>query len=1158
MRFARSLPLFLVICVFLVTDGYAQILVGRTFLKDAMDKQDSKDHKGAVASFTSALAEFKKLGFEKEQMITTLLRGFSHLKLEQYQEAEVDLEGALEAAKKIYPKNDDPIIVEAAENLATVYFRQSRYEECAKYRNWVLLILEYQKKPAADIAKAQYNYALALDLSKKLPDAVTLYQKVITYLDANPGDKVLDAERVKEFLGEALYELNRKDDFEALHKRLVEESKKINSREVPTVVKLLRTVAKQDAKRGDFKMQIAHLQESLGYLSSVSTKILKEKSAIYNELGDAFLSADQLNDAVDVFEKELQLIRDEYGDESKEAADASYSLAWALYRSEKYDEAHKASENALKTYRERLGKEDVKVAHTLRVQGHIGKATDNLDEAVSSYEEALGIYQGAGQESNDNAVATMKDLANLYSLQKRNGKAREMLEQAVEKRESQFGAKSIEAAKSLSDLAWFHRLQGDLVTAERLYEESLERAEEIAKKNPPEISSILTGLAAVYREQGKKDKARESLNRNLNALEAQGNSSQIGNGLLELADLLEEMGEYQEAESLSRRAVSVYESVRPANQIQVAKAKKQLAWNLIRLDRYIEGKVQVLAAIEILEKAGTEGEDALSGAYNTYASALRRSGQYSESLKYFSESLKISERESKESAYYAIYNIGTVLSSLGEYEAAEQNYREAISRHSQYKAKNPPKTDLQRLHLLVSDSRQLHALSGLLVKREQYDEAEKLIRQAMKTLEEGVENHVDLAGMVRTLAGILEHKNRYSELESLASKQLEIVESSSPKLHTDYVDAISYIASTNQMFGRDADAEKLLEEAYELSQTLFGRKHRDTLAALSELFDAYISLGKVADARILAGVADDISKQLESDDLKHLTILGIHARIMEVDGNFLDAVASREQQLEWYTRNPKNFSSSIFASKLGLSQLMASYGDSSTAEDMLKEAGKPTDNWGENDLNKAWYAAIEAEIAAEKDEDRIAIDKLQEVVELRKRHPDVWGNSLVLAELKLVSELIGNGQVDKAIDTWEKVKDGTGKRFTQTLPVRVQWLYTESKILCEQSVLEQALEKINKAIELCGKNYSKSSAVFNRLSLHKCKVLMKLNKEAEAVELIEQVVQNYDKSLFKFSKGRLESLEIYSQLLKQSDPEKAKLIDEKIQEVSTHRSKASN
>lgn len=1158
MRFARSLLLIFVICVFSVSQGYAQTLVGQTFLEDGLSKQDSEDFKGSLASFESAISEFKKSGYEKGEMIARGSIGYSYLNLGRYEEAEAYLEAALESAKKLYPKNDDRVILITAANLSDAYFHQSRYDECARYRSWVLQVLEYQKKPAEDIAKTQFSYAVALDLSKKLSDAVTLYQKVSEYLDANPGSKVLDAEDVKECLGVALYELDRKDDFEALRKRLVEESKKFNSREVPTIVKLLRAVSKKDAKRGDFKRQIAHLQESLGYLSSVSTKILKEKSAIHNELGDAFLSADQLNDAVDVFEKELQLIRDEYGDESKEVADASYSLAWALYRSEKYDEAHKASENALKTYRERLGKEDVKVAHTLRVQGHIGKATDNLDEAVSSYEEALAIYQGAGQESNDNAVATMKDLANLYSLQKRNGKAREMLEQAVEKREVQFGTKSIEAAKSLSELAWFHRLQGDLVTAERLYEESLERAEEIAKKNPPEISSILTGLAAVYREQGKKDKARESLNRNLNALESQGNSSQLGNGLLELADLLEEMGEYQEAEAFSRRAVSVYESVRPVNQIQVAKAKKKLAWILMRLDRNLEGKVQVLAAIEILEKSGTEGEDDLSGVYNTYASVLYGLGQYSEALKYYNESLKISERESRESAYFAIFNIGTVLASLGDYEAAERNYRDAILRLSQHKEKSPPTTEARRLHFLVSDSRHVHALAGLLIRREQYDEAEQLTRQAMKTLEDGVENHVDLAQMIRTLADILEHKNRYSELESLASKQLEITKSSSPELHTNYVDAISYVASTNQMFGRDADAEKLLEEAYELSQTLFGRKHPDTLAALSELFDAYISLAKVADARVIAGVADDISKQLESDDLKHLTILGIRAQMMEVDGNYQDAITIRKQQLAWYMRNPKNFSKSIFASKLVLAQLMASHGDSTTAEDMLKDAGKPTKDWGENDLNKAWYAAIEAEIAGEKKEHHLAIDKLNEAIELRKRYPEVREKSLLLTELKLVSELIGNGQVDKATDTWKTIKGETGKSFTRTPPVRIQLLYTESSILFEQTSQEEALEKIDTAIDLCEKNYSKSSAVFNRLSLHKCKVLMKLNREAEAVELIEQVVKNYDKSLFKFSKGRLESLEIYSQLLKQSDPEKAKLIDEEILEVSTHRSKASS
>lgn len=123
-------------------------------------------------------------------------------------------------------------------------------------------------------------------------------------------------------------------------------------------------------------------------------------------------------------------------------------------------------------------------------------------EAVELSKEVLG-------SDHQNTLATMNNLALMYSAQGRWEKAEELLVQVVETTKTKLGAEHPDSLTSMNSLASTYQKQGRLEKAEELQVQVLEGLKRKVGADHPHTLSSMGNLASIYRGQDRWEEAEE-------------------------------------------------------------------------------------------------------------------------------------------------------------------------------------------------------------------------------------------------------------------------------------------------------------------------------------------------------------------------------------------------------------------------------------------------------------------------------------------------------------------------------------------------------------------------------------------------------------------------------------------------------------------------
>jgi tetratricopeptide (TPR) repeat protein len=236
-------------------------------------------------------------------------------------------------------------------------------------------------------------------------------------------------------------------------------------------------------------------------------------------------------------------------------------------------------------------------------------------EAQSAYRQARAIREKTlGSNHPDTVLATLFLAQSLYG-QGNFTEARPLFEQALQVGEHALGSE----AGNTGTILWDHGhnlvAQGNYAEAEAYYERALRIWQEVWGPEHPETAAGHADIALSLFEQGKLDEAQHHLDKALairnralaEPLAFDLNNPWSGQGIINLAYKLSQLGMYTEAEALFERALTIREQALGADHPSTGAALVDLANNLRAQHKYERATDLLRRAIAIHER--TYGPD---------------------------------------------------------------------------------------------------------------------------------------------------------------------------------------------------------------------------------------------------------------------------------------------------------------------------------------------------------------------------------------------------------------------------------------------------------------------------------------------------------------------------------------------------------------------
>jgi len=280
-----------------------------------------------------------------------------------------------------------------------------------------------------------------------------------------------------------------------------------------------------------------------------------------------------------------------------------------------------------------------------------------------------------------------------------------------------------------------------------------------------------------------------------------------------LGNVYDELGDYDQAEAMLRRALALRKAVFGEKHPRVADSLHDLGALLEDRGKPAEAEVLFRQALAMRrELSGGEGSEAAS----------------------------------------SLDALGVALSSQGKYHDAEEIHRQALALRKRLFGEE---------HLDVAVS--LHNLGNALLMEGKRSEAETLFRQVVAIRKKLLgDEHPLLATTLGNLGTALWYQNKLPEAEEVYRKTLAMQRKLMGDEHPDVATSLHNLACVLQSQSQFAEAESLSKQALEMRRKLLGAGHPEFAATLSELAVIYQCQGRVREAWTLQSDAQALRRKV--------------------------------------------------------------------------------------------------------------------------------------------------------------------------------------------------------------------------------------------------------------------------------------------------------
>ena len=276
-------------------------------------------------------------------------------------------------------------------------------------------------------------------------------------------------------------------------------------------------------------------------------------------------------------------------------------------------------------------------------------------------------------------------------------------------------------------------------------------------------------IAAVLKELARWNKSEEQLRPALAEATALSNSILVATAANNLASLLHDTNQIEEAEPMMRQALAIDEAAFGNQHPKVAIRLNNLASLLKDTNRIEEAEPMMRQAVAIDEAAFGNQHPEVATDLNNLALLLKDTNRVEEAEPMMRQALAIDEAafgNQHPKVAIRLNNLASLLKDTNRVEEAEPMMRQALAIDEAAFGNQHPEvaTDLNNLALLLKDTNRV-------------EEAEPMMRQALAIDEAAFGNqHPEVATDLNNLALLLKDTNRVEEAELLMRRSLDILD----------------------------------------------------------------------------------------------------------------------------------------------------------------------------------------------------------------------------------------------------------------------------------------------------------------------------------------------------------------------------------------------
>lgn len=305
--------------------------------------------------------------------------------------------------------------------------------------------------------------------------------------------------------------------------------------------------------------------------------------------------------------------------------------------------------------------------------GAAAVAKREFGAAKAAFEAALADATQAKDEAA--ILETTRRLAGLHRLQGSFAEAEVLLERATATAARAFGDTSEELAATLSELAMVQRAQRKLQPAMLTLDSCVRTREAAGSKTADRVRDI-SALARVYLELDDADRALKRWNEALGLWDASmpQDSPEILGVIDALAGLQRDRAEYETAEALLRRALTIRESIFGPEGSELISTLDSAAYVLFGQKKYAEAEVFYKRLLAAWRASATPDHPMVALTLEKMAEFYSAQDRYAESEPLLVEALAI--RSSAQ--LRAMHQAGRLLVGQLKFAEAERLYRKAV------------------------------------------------------------------------------------------------------------------------------------------------------------------------------------------------------------------------------------------------------------------------------------------------------------------------------------------------------------------------------------------------------------------------------------------------------------------------------------------------
>ncbi|MEM7353677.1 MAG: tetratricopeptide repeat-containing protein kinase family protein, partial [Acidobacteriota bacterium] len=399
--------------------------------------------------------------------------GFAYFKLGSYDDAEPQLEEALDLRRQIFGERH-PSVAVSLNRLGELRREQGHYRE------------------------AEALHRRALQMARRLR--------------SSDRDEILAD--ILNGLAVVLYKQERHDEAEPLLRQALDLRRSLHDEDHQETAYVLNNLALVALAREQYEEAESLSKKALEINRRLLGEDHPEVAVNLSNLAEALRAQKRCEEAIELYEETLARRIKVLGEKHPSLATTQSNLAGCLQDLDRYEEAETTYRESLNLRLETLGPEHPAVAESWNNLGRVFYDQRNFAQAEECYREALAIYRGLGQE--DLQVAkNLQNLAVTLEALRELDAAEIYHRESLELNRRLLGERDPNLAVSRYRLARVLVRQGEHEEATGEFQAALDIQRESLKPQDPALAQTLTGLSFTLLETGQPERAeglaRESL-----------------------------------------------------------------------------------------------------------------------------------------------------------------------------------------------------------------------------------------------------------------------------------------------------------------------------------------------------------------------------------------------------------------------------------------------------------------------------------------------------------------------------------------------------------------------------------------------------------------------------------------------------------------------